>query len=42
MTELLPCLIKRAERKGDYEDYLRRLTTVVRELRSLVSWREVS
>lgn len=27
----LPCLIKGAERKGDYEDYLRRLTTVVIE-----------
>jgi hypothetical protein len=26
-----PCLIKGAERKGDYEDYLRRLSTVVIE-----------
>ena len=31
MAELLPCLIKGAERKGDYEDYLCRLFTVVIE-----------
>jgi len=26
---MITCLVKGAERKGDYEDYLRRLSTVV-------------